>query len=181
MVSADGSPLNRPPLWPSLLLAAVLAIVLPLMWLVPRDTGKPFDFHIFLAVIYIPLAFGIIWPALVGLQALRNRSARQGGLWRSRVAPALFVVSFICWVPLVRAEIELVRQERALELFHASAIRQQSAEELVAKNTIAAEGILAFAEPLKGSEGEVLVNYIHRHTLTPAELLDMSKHYQTSM
>jgi hypothetical protein len=181
MVAADESPLNRPPLWPSLLLAAILAIVLPLMWLVPRDTGKPLDFHIFLAVIYIPLAFGIIWPALVGWQALTNRPVPQKRLLRNRVAPVLFVVSFICWVPLVKAETELVRKERAEELFHAASIRQQAAGELEAQNTIAAGGILAFTEPLKGSEGDVLVNYIRGHALTPTELLDMSKHYQTAM
>ena len=104
MVAADESPLKRPRLWLSLLLATFLAIVLPLMWLVPRDTGKPLDFHIFLAVIYIPLAFGIIWPALIGWQAVMNRSARKQRLWRNRIAPVLFVVSFICWVPLVKAE-----------------------------------------------------------------------------
>jgi hypothetical protein len=150
MVAADESPLNRLPLWPSLLLAAILAIVLPLMWLVPRDTGKPLDFHIFLAVIYIPLAFGIIWPALIGWQAHTNRPAPQKRLLRNRVAPVLLVVSFICWVPLVKVEIELVQKERALELFLEASIRQQAAEKLEAQNTIAADGILAFAEPLKG-------------------------------
>ncbi len=181
MASADESPLNRPSLWPSLLLAVFLAIALPLMWLVSRDTGKPFDFHIFVAVIYIPLAFGIIWPALIGCQALMNRRARQKRLWRNRVAAVMFVVSFICWVPLVKFEIGLVREERAEELFHAAATRRQAAEELEAQNAIAAGGILAFTEPLKGSEGDVLVSYIRSHALTPAELLDMSKHYQTPM
>jgi len=55
-----------------------------------------------------------------------NRSARKQRLWRNRVAPVLFVVSFICWVPLVKAEIELVRKERALELFREESIRQQA-------------------------------------------------------
>ncbi len=179
VAAADQSPLKRPPLWPSLLLAVILAIILPLMWLVSRDTGKPLDFHIFLAVIYIPLAFGIIWPALIGWQALMNRSARRQRLWRNRVAPVLFVVSFICWVPLLRVEIELLRKEQAQELFREASIRQQAAEELEAQNTIAANGILAFAEPLKGSEEEVLASYIRGHRLTPTEFLDMSKHYQT--
>jgi hypothetical protein len=181
MVTADESPVKRPRLWPSLLLATFLAIVLPLTWLVARDTGKPLDFHIFLAVIYIPLAFGIIWPALIGCEALKNRRASQKRLWRNWVAPVMFVVSFICWVPLLKVEIGLVRKERAEELFHESSIRQQAAEELEAQNTIAAGGILAFTEPLKGSEGDVLVSYIRGHPLTPTELLDMSKHYQTPM
>jgi len=36
--------------------------------------------------------------------------------------------------------IELVRKERALELFREASIRQQAAEELEAQNTIAADG-----------------------------------------
>jgi len=57
MVAADESPLKRPRLWLSLLLATFLAIVLPLMWLVLAIRASRWIFTFFLAVIYIPLAF----------------------------------------------------------------------------------------------------------------------------
>ena len=50
-------------LWPSLLTALFLATFLSYKWLT-RGPEKMFDFRLLLAPIYIPLAFGIIWPVV---------------------------------------------------------------------------------------------------------------------
>jgi hypothetical protein len=57
---------NYPPrLWPSLLIAAILATVLPVMWLSLND---PFGLKLIFAPVYIPVAFGIFWPAIIAVQ-----------------------------------------------------------------------------------------------------------------
>lgn len=171
---------KRPPLWPSLLIAVVPAIYLPLNWIL-RHHNAPLDFTILLAPVYIALAFGVIWPVLVGLQAIALPSARRPRLWRYRVAVVLFLVSAGCSVPVVIREIYGTPAERAENARMAQWHKQLADQESAARQAIAAKGMLAFREPLQGAEPGVLVRYIYDHALTPEELQRMSEQYQEPM
>lgn len=81
-----------PPLWPSLLIAGVLAIAIPLLYFFAID---PMGFSLVLFPIHMPLAFGLIWPVVV---------AAQGpipGPWlrRHTVAAVMLVIAIaLSWV-----------------------------------------------------------------------------------
>jgi hypothetical protein len=171
---------KRPPLWPSLLIAAVPAIYLPFNWIV-RHHSVPFDFTIFFAPVYIALAFGVVWPVLVGLQAVAWPSARRFRLWRYRVAVVVFLVSAGCSVPVVNRELSELRAKRAEDARMAEWHKQLYAEEAAAQGAIAVKGVLVFTEPLQGSQAAMLVRYIYDHAVTPEELRRMSEHYQEPM
>ena len=171
---------KRPPLWPSLLIAAVPAIYLPFNWIV-RHHSVPFDFTIFFAPVYIALAFGVIWPVLVGLQAIAWASARRPRLWRYRVAVVVFLVSAPCSRWVVRMELDEIRAKHAEDARMAELHKQSGAQESAALQAIAAKGVLAFTEPLQGAEAGVLDRYIYDHALTPEELRRMSEQYQEPM
>lgn len=171
---------KRPRVWPSLLIAAIPAIYLPLEW-INRRHNQPLDFTILFSPIYIALAFGILWPILVGLQALVMRSARRAHLWRYRVAPVLFALSVLGWVPFVMLEVAVIKRERAENLRMAQWREHVAAEESVARQAIAAKGVLAFTEPLQDEQAGVLVRHIYDHALTSGELQRMSEQYQDPM
>jgi hypothetical protein len=171
---------KRPPLWPSLLIAAVPATYLPFNWIV-RHHSVPFDFTIFFAPVYIALAFGVIWPVVVGLQAIAWPSALRPRLWRYRVAVVLFLVSAGCSVPVVNRELYELRAKRAEDARMAEWHKQSGAQYSAAQQAIAVKGVLAFPEPLQGAEAGVLDRYIYDHALTPEDLQRMSEHYQEPM
>src|SRR5271157_3691009 len=89
--------LNRYVLSLSLVLALVLAVILPLRWISwsDRNAFRPsyLNFHILMEIVYIPLAFGLIWPVLIGIQAVAMPSARKARLRRFWTAPVMFIVS----------------------------------------------------------------------------------------
>jgi hypothetical protein len=180
MASVEEPRRERPPLWPSLLIAAVAGIYLPLRWISRHHNGW-FDLTILLAPIYIALAFGVIWPVLVGLQALAFPSAHHPRLWRYRVAAIAFLVSAACSVPIVKMELNEIRAKRAEDARMAEWYRQLGAEESAAHRAIAEKGLLAFTEPLQGSQAAMLVNYLYAHAVTPDELQRMSEHYEDPM
>ncbi|MFZ0146648.1 MAG: hypothetical protein WAL08_20000, partial [Candidatus Sulfotelmatobacter sp.] len=69
-MSSSAKPrLNAYARWITVGVSTVLAIKLPLDWIAyrVRYEGSFLNFHILLAVIYIPVAFGLIWPALIGV------------------------------------------------------------------------------------------------------------------
>jgi hypothetical protein len=180
MTAVEEPMAKRPPLWPSLLIAAVPAIYLPLHWLDVHHRG-PWDFTIFFAPVYIALAFGAIWPVLVGLQAIAFASARRRRLWRYRVAVVMFLVSTPCAEWVVKMELHEVRAKRAEEARMAESYKQLGAEQSAARGAIAVKGVLAFTEPLPGAEAAALVDYLYYHAVTPEQLQRMSAQYQEPM
>jgi hypothetical protein len=137
------------------------------------------DFRILLAPIYIPLAFGIIWPVTVGFQALAMPAARDSKLRRNWAALILFVVSGIGWLPIVMAEwTESVRQ-RAYTKQQEEWRRQQQSEREAAQAAVTRGGLLAFEEPMKSAEEYALERYIDEHHLSAEELREASEHYRT--
>src|SRR5258707_15419539 len=108
MSSSTQPRLKRHALWPSFVLASVPAVILPIKWIswADRNAFRPvaLNFHILAALIYIPLAFGLIWPVLIGIQAIAMRSARQARLRRFRIAPIMFIVSAGCSAFFIRSE-----------------------------------------------------------------------------
>ena len=178
MRDGTGSEAKRPPLWPSLLFAAVVATVCSVAWLT-RGPDRLIDFRLLLAPIYIPLAFGILWPVTVALQALAMPSARDRKLWRNWVAMILFAASVCCWVPFVTAEMAESRNEREAVVRQAAWQRQQQAERADAQAAIARAGISAFTEPLTEQQSYVLQQYIDAHRLSAEEIMQASEHYQT--
>jgi hypothetical protein len=172
------SPVKRPPVWPSLLFAAISASVLSVMWLT-RGPDQMFDFRLLLAPIYIPLAFGIIWPVTVGFQALVMPAARDSKLRRNWAALILFVVSGIGWLPIVMGEWTASVQQRAYNKQQEEWRRQQQSEREAAQAAVTRGGLLAFEEPLKGEEGYALERYIDEHHLSTEEMQQASEHYRS--
>lgn len=178
MQTGTGSEAKRPLLWPSLLFAAVAATICSVAWLT-RGPDRLFDLRMLLAPIYIPLAFGILWPVTVGLQALATPAAHNGKLRRNWVAMILFVVSACCWVPFVSAEMAEIRKAREEVVRHAAWQRQQHAEHEAAQAAIARAGISALTEPLTDQQQYVLQQYMEAHPLSAEEISQASEHYQT--
>jgi hypothetical protein len=172
------SPVKRPPLWPSLLFAAIVATAFSLMWLT-RGPYQMLDFRLLLAPIYTPLAFGIIWPVTVGLQALATPAARDRKLRRNWAALILFVVSGIGWLPIVMAEWTGSIRERVETRQQEESRRQQQSEREAAQAAVERGGLLVFEEPLKSVEEYALERYIDEHHLSAEELQQASEHYQT--
>ncbi len=79
---------TTPPLWPSLLIAAVLAIAIPLFYFLFMD---PMGFTIVLFPIHMPLLFALIWPVVVGVQG----PISGGWLRRHTVAAAMFLIALV--------------------------------------------------------------------------------------
>ena len=130
-----------PPLWPSLLIAAILAIAIPVTHFFVSD---PIGLTLVLLPIYIPLAFAFIWPIVVAIQG------PIPGPWLERhtVAVVLFLTtlgSAALWM-----QGEEARQKEAMEEL------QKQQELRTAKELISAKGLLAFTEPLKPAEADAL-------------------------
>jgi len=81
---------ESPALWPSLVIPAVLAVILPSSLISYREWAlRIFIFD----PIYFPLAFGLLWPVLLAMQTVRIRSADPALSQHFWVAPIVFVVS----------------------------------------------------------------------------------------
>jgi len=176
---------HYPAIWPSLLIAATLAAILPIEWIKYRDRGKFLSLHILAAPIYIPLAFGLIWPLLIGIQALFAKSARRIRLRRNRISAVLFVVSFGCSVPFVRGEYRsfvIDRDDERAEKLRLEQLNAQLQEDrLEADQALLDGGITAFNEPLTGPQVDAVEGYIYTHSKVPADLRLASAHYRTSV
>lgn len=158
---------------------AVAAIVVSYTWLT-SGPEKLLDFRLLRMPIYAPLAFGIIWHLLVVFQALAARSyPQQAKLRRNWVALVVFVLSCLCSLPFVMAEIYAHDQQRAEK------IQQEAWQNLVQSRRRAAEaaiqqrGILAFEESFQPEETGVLSYFISMHRLTPEQLQQSSERYTT--
>jgi len=177
MMSSEST--HRPRLWPSLLIAAILAIVVPVLWLSSDD---PIGLHLIFAPVYIPVAFGVFWPAII---AFRRWTSPTRGPWlpRHKAATIVFLASVPFCVLILRMEIKTAIFERAEELrgkreseLHA---KEHEAATSAAEEALAARGPLGFTEPLKPAEATAIAGYIYGHPeMSPEELLRISELYQ---
>jgi hypothetical protein len=156
---------SYPSLWPSLLIAAILAIAIPVIHFFVSD---PIGLTLIFLPIYITLAFAFIWPMVV---------AGQGpipGPWLQRhtVALVLFLTatgSSALWI---------VTESR--HATKAEAEEQQKPQNLrAAQDIISSKGLFAFTEPLKPGEEDALIRYLEGHpNMAASDLLRLSELYQ---
>lgn len=168
---------NSPaPLWQSVVMAAVLAVALPVVYFFARD---PIGLTVIFLPVYIPLAFAFIWPILVAYQG----PIRRPWLPRHKAAIIMFLVSLPFWWLILRMEIKAanIREAEELRGKRESDMRakQHEAETSAAEEALAAKGPLGFTEPLKPAEATAIAGYIYDHQyMSTEELLRLSERYQ---
>jgi hypothetical protein len=184
-MSSSAKPrLNAYARWLTVGIAAALAIKLPVAWIVYRERYEPryFNFHILLAVIYIPVAFGLIWPVLIGIEAWVMRSVGQDRKWPAKAAVNLFILSGVGAIPCVlleRRQMVDIREVADAEALRRQQIQaQQAALVREAGAVIQADGITAFSEPLTGPQVDAVIRYLDAHSNNVLELQSASKHYR---
>ena len=106
MPEQEQSSKSAPPLWPSVVIAAILAIAIPVIHFFESD---PFGLTVIFLPIYIPLTFAFIWPILVAYQGPIR------GLWlpRHNAAIILFLASLPFCVFFLRLEIQAANTREA--------------------------------------------------------------------
>ena len=173
-----------PSLRPSLLISATLAIVLPLAWVSYQDAHETWGLHILLLPVYIPLAFGLIWPLLIAIQALSTKSPRRIQVRRNWIATLLFLVSLCCSIPFVTGEYRSFvwyrDQARVKELSQAQWQAQQLEEKRQAEQLLGGGGITALTDPLTGPQFDALKSYIDNNSVRSLDLRSAIEHYRTS-
>jgi hypothetical protein len=159
MPSSTEQRTGYPSLWPSLVFSAVLAVVLPLAWISDRDVHEAWGLRILLAPIYIPLAFGLIWPIFTALQSLALWS-RPAPTLRAWTAFIVFIASAICSEPFVAGEYDSLKQERERARTGASLFQafqaQQAWERQQIQDEIRLNGFTGFSEPLTDLQAEAI-------------------------
>lgn len=184
MSSSTKPRLNGYARWLTVGISAALAIKLPLAWIayIGRYEREFLNFHIVLAAIYIPLAYGLIWPILIGVEAWVMRSAGRDRRWPAKGAVILFILSAVCATPCIVYEHRRLVGDR--EAIRAEAERmqqfrmQQGTLVLEAAAVIQANGITAFNEPLTGPQVDAVNRYLDAHSGNLQELQSASKHYR---
>jgi len=161
---------GRFPLWLQLIVAGIPAILIPYLWIQYRDQGKFLSFHFVLLPIYIPLAFGLIWPLVLEVQAFYFPADRQRHRLRHTIAAILFIVCLLASLPFGFAEYRFYDQDEEIKRVktRADVARFAEYEEEVkqATDTINTTGIDGFTEPLTVVQERVLTNYIASHSKT---------------
>ncbi len=158
---------SYPPLWPSLLIAAILAIAIPVTHFFVSD---PFGLTLVLLPIYIPLAFAFIWPIVVAIQG------PIPGPWLVRYTAA--TVLFISAITLI---VIYKNIEKRHEAEGAALTLKNQREVAVAQSTLSSKGLFAFAEPLNPAESNTLARYVALHPeISADDLLRMSQQYQNA-
>jgi hypothetical protein len=156
---------SGPPLWPSLVIASVFAIAIPV---VNYFVSDPVGLTLIFLPIYIPLAFAFIWPIIVAFQGTVS------GQWlrRHTVALVLFLTATgasALWMEIGRRHARNVAAEERQ--------RQQNLQS--AQDILSTKGLFAFAEPLKPGEIDALTRYLHGHPeMAAGDLLRLSERYQ---
>jgi len=166
MPKQEQSSKSAPPLWPSVIIAAILAIAIPVIHFFVSD---PFGLTVIFLPIYIPLTFAFIWPILVAYQGPIR------GVWlpRHQAAIILFLASLPFCVFFLRMEIqaanireaEVQRRKRESDL----RAKEHEAKTSGAEDALAARGVLGFTEPLKPAEATAIAGYIYGHPDMSAE------------
>jgi hypothetical protein len=174
-------------IWPSLILGATLAFLVPTQWIHHADRYRPsfFNFHPLVLFVYVPLAFGLFWPMFVALHAALVPSLGVARPGRITCAQALFVLSLVLAAPCVLLEV------RALEALEAqrnaeAELRRKAAEldetkRRQASSEILAKGVLAFSEPLTPAQSWALSDYFVLHTLANDDCLHAAAQYHSSL
>ncbi len=167
---------SAPPLWPTVVIAAILAIAIPVIHFFASD---PFGLTVIFLPIYMPLTFAFIWPILVAYQG----PIRRPWLPRHKAAIILFLASLPFCVFFLRVEIQATDHREAEELRGKRESELQAKEHEAAKSAaeeaLAARGPMGFTDPLKPAEATAIADYIsHHRDMSAEELLRMSEHYQ---
>jgi hypothetical protein len=171
------------PLWPSLVFAAILAVLIPTLWVQYRDLNQLFSTRVFLLPLYIPLAFGLIWPLLAEMQARSAPSLRRLHALRYKVASVLFIVCFCVSAPFAVLEIRSYVMDLSADRAKATAVNRNRVkyddEVAQANHEILANGLAAFSEPLTTVQELALANHIASHatTLLAEQITRASQHY----
>ncbi|HEY2546922.1 MAG TPA: hypothetical protein VGI46_12715 [Candidatus Acidoferrum sp.] len=149
-----------------------------------RDAQETYSLHILLAPIYIPLAFGLIWPVLIAFQTLSVPLVRRISVRRQWIAILIFVWSFCCSVYFVRPEYRslttLREHARASQLWQAQWRAQQLEEQRQAEQLLGAGGITALTDPLTGPQFDALKSCIDNNSVPSLDLRNAIEHYRTS-
>lgn len=176
---------SPPSVWWSLIVAALLAVSLPLQWIAYRERGDLLQLRFLLAPIYVPLAFGVIWPALVILQTAVTPRAQRVRSHRHTVAIPMFILSLLASSPFVVYEVKdaaaSAAQARAASQRDADAFRRGTMDEAHARTIVRAKGLLAFSDPLTVAQSKALDDAIDSATVSPDELLQVARQYRTSV
>jgi hypothetical protein len=183
MLSSKERRPGYPSLWPSLVISAALAVILPLGWISYRDAHEAWRLRVLLAPIYIPLAFGLIWPVFIALQTLAMRSVPPAPSRRAWTAFIVFIVSAVCSEPFREYQSLIRDRERArtAALLLPQIQAQQDVEKQQAVEAIRANGISALTEPLTALQVDIVNSYIDSHSDSPLDLQTASEHYRTSL
>jgi hypothetical protein len=189
MASAANPRIGRLLLWLSVGVASVLAFELPRAWIAYSDRqahrGNFLNFHPLFAVLYIPLAFGLIWPLFIGLAALAKQRLEGSVAWPAKTAIIMFTLSVGCAAPL--AVLEYRSLTRGVEAVNAENLRLAKVRNLLemekqkALAELAAHGVASLSEPLTGPQMEAVNSYLDAHSQDPTELQKATRHYRTNM
>lgn len=176
-------------LWLSLVIAAILAFMLPTAWIAYSDrathTPNFLNFHPLMAVLYVPLAFGVIWPVLIAVASWAMGSPSRPRKWPRKTAIIMFAVSACCAAPFIILEHRnLVRRLEAARAESSRVVQfrqQQEMEKERALATLEANGITSLTEPLTGPQVDAVNSYLDAHSDSADELLSASRHYRTTV
>jgi len=181
--------LNHYILWPSIAIAALLAVELPTAWIAYSDkqTHRPsmLNFHPLLAVLYVPLAFGVIWPVLIAGAEWAMRSGSRPYRWPRKTAIIMFAVCACCSIPFIFMEHRsLVAGLDALAAERTRGIQLRArleAEKQQALAALQANGVDSLTEPLTGPQVEAVNSYLDAHSASTIELEAAIRHYRTTV
>ena len=189
MSSSNQPRVNHYVLWPSIAVAALLAVKLPTAWIAysDRQTQRPsfLNFHLLLAILYVPLAFGVIWPVLIASASWLMRSGIRPLGWPRKTAIVMFAVCLCCSTPFVVLEHRnLVTGVGALDARRARGVQirvQQETEKQKALAALRANGVDSLTEPLTGPQVDAVNDYLDAHSASAIELEAASRHYRTTV
>jgi len=189
MLSPTQPRIGRPLFWLSIAAAAVLALKLPTAWIAysDRQTHSPsfLNFHPLLAVLYVPLAFGLIWPILIRIAAWVKQRPSQSLVWPARPALILFTLSASISIPFMILEyrslmhgLQRVQAER-MRLEQIQAVEETEKAKALAE--LRSNGIASLSEPLTGPQTAAVNSYLDNVSQNTLELENASRHYRTSV
>ena len=189
MSSSTQPRIGRPLLWLSVVVAAVVALPTPTAWIAYSDQqthrGPILNFHPLLAILYVPLLFGLLWPILIGILAWAEHSPQRPLVWPAKTAVVMFIVSACCSTPFIifeyRDYIRGVEAVQAEEIRMVQVRDQQLMEKQKALAELQANGVASLSEPLTGPQVDAVNSYLDAHFQNPLELENASRHYRTSL
>lgn len=169
--------------------AVLFAVTIPPAWIAYSDrethAGNFLNFHPLFAVLYVPLAFGLIWPVLIRVAVWGQQQSGQSVKWPAKTALVIFILSACLSTPFTILEYRvLVRGRKAVrdETLRMSRFRaQMELEKQQALAELRSNGVASLSEPLTGPQTEAVNNYLDTRSKSPIELEMASQHYRTSI